>query len=171
MKNRWAQGIEPRYFTWVLKDALAVSERPGGYSRNHRRVRRHEEILWLRQEGFTRIVSLLPTSHNLHAYEELDVVSSHLPFSNDDDPRTALPPIYAALQKWLDAGDRVLLHREELGDEVMGFIAGYLMWSGRIPTPTQAVTVVEQLFQKQMGPSGRKIVAAHESWQMPPVSE
>jgi len=67
MKNRWAQGIEPRNFTWVLKDQLAVSERPGGYSRNHRRVRRQEEILWLRQESFSRIVSLLPSSHNLYA--------------------------------------------------------------------------------------------------------
>jgi hypothetical protein len=164
MKNRWAQGIEPRYFTWVLKDQLAVSERPGGYSRNHRRVRRQEEILWLRQEGFSRIVSLLPSQHNLHAYEELEVVSSHLPFSNDDDPRTALPPIFAALQAWLDAGERILLHREELGDELMGFIAGYLMWSGRIATSSQAISVVEHLIQRQMGPDGRKMVAAHTAW-------
>lgn len=164
MKNRWAQGIEPRNFTWVLKDQLAVSERPGGYSRNHRRVRRHEEILWLRQEGFTRIVSLLPSTHNLHAYEELDVVSSHVPFSDDDDPRVMLPPIFEALQQWLDAGDRILLHREELGDEVMGFIAGYLLWSKRLGSSTQAISVVEQLLQRQMGPPGRKMVAAHTAW-------
>lgn len=164
MKNRWAQGIEPRNFTWVLKDQLAVSERPGGYSRNHRRVRRHEEILWLRQEGFTRIVSLLPSTHNLHAYDELDVVSSHVPFSDSDDPRVTLPSIYASLQKWLDSGDRILLHREELGDEVMGFIAGYLLWSKRLTSGTQAISVVEQLLQRQMGPPGRKMVAAHTSW-------
>lgn len=164
MKNRWAQGIEPRYFTWVLKGQLAISERPGGYARNHRRVRRQEEILWLRQEGFSRIVSLLPSQHNLHAYEELEVVSSHLPFSNDDDPRTALPPIFAALQGWLDLGEKVLLHREELGDELMGFVAGYLMWSGRIGTSSQAISVVEHLVQRQMGPDGRKMVAAHTAW-------
>ena len=164
MKNRWAQGIPPRNFTWVLKDQLAVSERPGGYSRNHRRVRRHEEILWLRQEGFNRIVSLLPSTHNLHAYEELDVVSSHLPFARTDDPRTCLVPIFEALQKWLDAGERLLLHREELGDEVMGVIAGYLLWTKRLPSSNQAISVVEHLLERQMGPPGRELIAAYPSW-------
>ena len=40
MKGKWAKGIEPRYFAWIIRDQLAVSERPGGYARNHRRVRR-----------------------------------------------------------------------------------------------------------------------------------
>jgi hypothetical protein len=164
MKNRWAQGIEPRNFTWVLKDQLAVSERPGGYSRNHRRVRRQEEIIWLRQEGFNRVVSLLPTSHNLYAYDELDVVSSHLPFGTKDDPAVTLPPLFRQLQRWLDAGERVLLHREELGDEIMGLIAAYLIWSDRIGSNSQAVSVVEHLLSRQMGPAGRRLVASTSTW-------
>ena len=56
-----------------MTDRLAVSERPGGYAPHHRRVRRHEEILWLRRQGFDRVVSLLPSTHNLHAYEELEL--------------------------------------------------------------------------------------------------
>ena len=79
MRGKWERGIEPRNFAWVIKDKLAVSERPGGYARNHRKVRRHEEILWLRNQGFTRIVSLLPSSHNLVAYDELGVTWSHFP--------------------------------------------------------------------------------------------
>lgn len=160
MKNRWAQGIPPRNFTWVLKDQLAVSERPGGYSRNHRRVRRHEEILWLRHESFDRIVSLLPSEHNLHAYEELEVVYSHLPFASNGDTRNVLPVIYTQIQGWLDAGERLLVHREELGDDMMGFLAGYLLWSKRLPTTTQAVVVMERLMQRQMGAEGRQLVAA-----------
>jgi hypothetical protein len=127
-------------------------------------VRRHEEILWLREEGFDRIVSLLPSTHNLHAYEELEVVSSHLPFAADDDPRTALPPIFEALQRWLDNGERILLHREELGDEVMGVIAGYLLWSKRIESSSQAISVVEHLLHRQMGPPGRELLAAYPAW-------
>jgi len=164
LKNRWAQGIPPRNFTWVLKDQLAVSERPGGYSRNHRSVRRHEEILWMRHEGFTRIVSLLPSTHNLHAYEELGVVYSHVPYSATDDPRTCLPPIFRSLQTWLDNGERLLLHREELGDEVMGVIAGYLLWSGRLASAQQAISAAEHLLKAQMGPPGRELVAAYPSW-------
>lgn len=158
MKNRWAQGIEPRFFTWVLKGQLAVSERPGGYSRNHRRVRRHEEILWLRQEGFNRVVSLLPSEHNLHAYEELDLPFSHLPYALDDDARFALPIIFNSLQRWLDDGERILLHREELGDEIMGIVAGFLLHTKRLTTPSQAITVVEHLLGRQMGTPGRELV-------------
>ena len=37
MKGKWAQGIKPRNFAWVITDQLAVCERPGGYGANHRR--------------------------------------------------------------------------------------------------------------------------------------
>ena len=56
MKGKWAAGIPPRNFAWVIKDRLAVSERPGGYARTHRRVRRQEEIIWIREQGFGRVV-------------------------------------------------------------------------------------------------------------------
>ena len=65
VKGKWAAGIPPRNFTWVIRDRLAVSERPGGFAPSHRRVRRQEEIIWLRVQGFTRVVSLLPSPHNL----------------------------------------------------------------------------------------------------------
>jgi len=55
-----AAGIEPRSFTWVYKGILAVSERPGGSTTVHRRVRRDEELLWLKHQGFGRVISILP---------------------------------------------------------------------------------------------------------------
>jgi hypothetical protein len=163
MKNRWAQGIEPRFFTWVLKDQLAVSERPGGYSRNHRRVRRHEEILWLRQEGFTRVVSLLPSEHNLHAYEELDMPFSHLPFALDEDPRLVLPFVFNSLQKWLDDGERILVHREEVGDDIMGLLAAFLLYTKKLHSTNQAISAIEHLLHRQMGASGRELVVSQAS--------
>ena len=73
MKGKWAAGIQPRNFIWVIKDRLAISERPGGYGRSHRRVRRQEEMVWLRENGFSRVVSVLPSPHNMSAYEEFGV--------------------------------------------------------------------------------------------------
>ena len=32
VKGKWAAGIPPRNFTWIIKDRLAVSERPGGFA-------------------------------------------------------------------------------------------------------------------------------------------
>jgi hypothetical protein len=163
VKGKWAQGIPPRFFEWVIKGQLAVSERPGGYARNHRKVRRNEEILWLLNGGFTRIVSLLPSPHNLHAYDEHRLTSSHLPFGPHDDPAVVLRDLYERLRGWLAAGERVLVHQEELGDRLMGVVAGYLRWSGMIPSSPEAIAVVERILHRQMGPAGRLLVAAAET--------
>lgn len=159
MKGKWAKGIPPRFFAWIIKGKLAVSERPGGYARNHRKVRRHEEILWLRGEGFTRIVSLLASPHNLHAYDELGVAWSHIPFGVHDDPGPVLTELYVQLRGWLAAGERVLIHQEELGDRLMGIVAGYLRWSGMVRSGPQSIAVTEKILGRQMGPAGRELVA------------
>jgi hypothetical protein len=159
MRGKWAKGIPPRFFAWIIKDHLAVSERPGGYARNHRKVRRQEEILWLRGEGFTRVVSLLPSGHNLKAYTDLGVTWAHLPFGPQDDPHAVLPDLYAQVRDWLSSGEKLLIHHEELGDRLMGVVAGYLRWSGMVPSGPQAITVVEQILHRQMGPEGRELVA------------
>ena len=90
MKGKWAAGIPPRNFTWVITDHLAVSERPGGFSNNHRRVRRQEEIIWLRVQGFGRVISLLASPHNLTAYEEEGLAWAHYPLERTGRP-TARP--------------------------------------------------------------------------------
>ena len=83
-KGKWAQGIRPRNFRWVIADRLAVCERPGGYGANHRKVRRQEEIIWVREQGFTCVVSLISAPHNLHNYDELGVVWRHRPVPDDE---------------------------------------------------------------------------------------
>ena len=160
MKGKWAAGIPPRNFTWVIKDRLAMSERPGGFAPNHRKVRRQEEIIWLQVQGFNRVVSLLPSSHNLQAYEEKSLASVHYPLPSSGDVRGVLTDVYRDVHGRLAAGERILVHQEELGDRVSGVIAGYLLWSSRLPSGPQAVTVVEHLTGHPMGPSGRELVAA-----------
>ncbi len=159
LRGKWAAGIKPRFFTWVIKDKLAVCERPGGYARNHRKVRRREEILWIKCQGFTRVVSLLASPHNLHAYDEENLAWSHVPFAKNDDPVLVLPELYEQLRAWLRDEQRVVVHQEEVGDTLMGVVAGYLHWCGLIDQGAQAVAIVERLFGRQMGPEGRELVA------------
>ncbi|MCA1692934.1 MAG: hypothetical protein ABR540_13885 [Acidimicrobiales bacterium] len=159
MKSKWAQGIVPRNFAWIIKDRLAVSERPGGYARTHRRVRRQEEIIWLREQGFSRVVSLLPSPHNLHAYDELGVKWEHVPFGPHDEARPIVDDLFVRLRGWLAAGEKVLIHQEELSDRLQGVVAGYLVWSGMVKSPAQAISVIERINQRQMGPGGRELVA------------
>jgi hypothetical protein len=158
-KGKWAQGIRPRNFHWIIKDQLAVCERPGGYGANHRRVRRKEEIIWVREQSFTTVVSMISAPHNLHNYDELGVAWRHRPFSATDDAHSYQSKLYPELRELLAADGKVLLHKEELGDRICGVVAGYLLWDGLIDTGPRAIQVVEQITQRQMGPVGRELVA------------
>jgi hypothetical protein len=159
VKGKWAAGIPPRNFTWVIKDRLAMSERPGGFAPNHRKVRRQEEIIWLQVQGFNRVISLLPSSHNLQAYEEKSLDSEHFPLAPSGDTRGTLSDIFREVHTCLGDGERLLVHQEELGDRVTGVMAGYLLWSERLPNGPQAITVLEHMTGHPMGPSGRELVA------------
>jgi len=159
VKGKWAQGIPPRNFAWIMKDRFAVSERPGGYGSNHRRVRRQEEIIWVREQGFTCVISIIPAPHNLHNYDELGVTWRHRPFSRDDEAAVYLGALFPELKALLGGGTQVLLHGEELGDRICGAVAGYLLWDGLIDTGPRAISVVEQITQRQLGPVGRELVS------------
>jgi hypothetical protein len=159
MKGKWAQGITPRNFVWVLKDRLAVAERPGGYGANHRRVRRQEEIIWIREQGFTRVISLIGATHNLHNYDELGVAWLHRPLRATDDPVVYQASLYDEIRRLLAADEKLLLHREEVGDHVCGLLAGYLLWANLVPYGPQAISVTERLTSRQLGPEGRGLVA------------
>ncbi len=158
MRGRWAEGIPPRNFAWVIRDQLAISERPGGHARSHRPVRRQEEIIWLRCRGFTRVVSLLGSPHNLRAYEELGLAWAQVPFSPDSDPRPSLADLFAQLRRSLEAEEVVLVHEEELSDQLMGAMAGYLLWSKKLTSGAFAISALEQMVGRQMGPAGRELV-------------
>ena len=158
LKGKWAQGIQPRNFAWVIKDKLAVCERPGGYGANHRRVRRQEEIIWIREQGFTCVVSLIPSPHNLHNYDELGVAWRHRPFPAADDPQRFLSTFLPELRQMLADGAKVVVHGDELGDRVSGVMAGFLLWSGMIDSGPRAITITERIVQRQMGPPAREMV-------------
>jgi hypothetical protein len=158
MKGKWATGIAPRNFAWIIKDRLAASERPGGYARNHRKIRRQEEIIWIRNMGFTRVISLLPSTHNLHAYDEQGVVWEHVPLAPTGDARAVLAELYPQIREWLGRGEKLLVHQEEFGDVVAGVLAGYLLYAKLLPAGPQAIAILEELTSRPMGPPGRELV-------------
>jgi hypothetical protein len=160
LRGRWAQGLEPRNFTWIIKDRLAAAERPGGFARNHRKVRRQEELIWLRREGFTRIVSLLDSPHNLRAYEEAGLVGEHLPLGRPDERADHLRIIYGRVASWLDEPtEKLFVHHEEFGDRLLGFLAGYLLYSQLVVEGPHAVAIIEKLGGRTLGADGRELVS------------
>ena len=162
LRGKWALGIEPRNFTWILKDKLAICERPGGFGDNHRRVRRQEEIIWIRENGFNYVVSIIQAPHNLHNYEELGMPYRHRPMRTDDLDGW-LRSLYTELDELVRGGQRVIVHAEALGDRLVGVMGGYIRWAGLVDGDTETITITEQLTGRKLDPFARQlIIRAHE---------
>ena len=158
MKGKWAEGIEPRNFVWVINDALATCERPGGYGEHHRRVRRQEEIIWVRQHRFDVVYSLIAGSHNLHNYEELGMPFRHRPWPLHDQLAQYMEVLFTEIRGAVNAGLRVLVHKEEVDERLCGVMAAYLLWAGLVPDGPQVTAIAERIFQQRLGPHGRELV-------------
>ena len=52
----------------------------------------------------------------------------------------------------------VLLHSDEVSDRLLGVIAGYLVWTKKVPTTSQSIALVERLFKRSIGPDGRTVL-------------
>src|SRR3954454_15047472 len=160
LRGRWAQGLEPRMFCWIVKDRLAASERPGGVARNHPKIRRQEELILLAQQGFTRVVSLLDSPHNLHAYGEAGIACEHVTLGRHDELTDRLPVIYESVARGLESRDeRILLHHEGVGGPLIGVLAGYLIYAGLVDEGPHAPLLIERLTNRELGAVGREIVA------------
>jgi len=158
LRGKWALGITPRNFTWVIKDRLAICERPGGYGENHRRVRRQEEIIWLRENQFDLVISIIAAPHNLHAYEELNMPYRHRPLSGADDTDMFLRAFYRELHDLLGRNLKLMMHAEEVGDRLLGIIGGYIRWSGMVEDPSQAIIITERIGGRQLDTWARELI-------------
>jgi hypothetical protein len=158
LRGKWALGITPRNLTWILKDKLAICERPGGYGDNHRRVRRQEEIIWIRENGFGCVISLIPAPHNLHNYDELGVIHRHRPFTGAEDLAQWLTAFYTELDLLLANSSKILVHAEEVGDRIVGIMGGYIRWCGLVSEDTQAIAITERIAQRQLDPFARELI-------------
>lgn len=158
MRGKWAAGIEPRGFTWVYKGILAVSERPGGSTQVHRRVRRDEELLWLKHQGFGRVVSILPVMQNLDAYLEHGLSASHYALRGGPEQRVVLDACYRDLDHSMKNHVAVLLHSDDVSDRLLGVLAGYLVWSQKVETVPASIALIERLFRRSLGPDGREVL-------------
>jgi len=120
LRGKWALGITPRNLTWIIKDKLAICERPGGFGVNHRRVRRQEEIIWLRENDFACVISIIGAPHNLHNYDELNMPYKHRPLATYDDIDNWLRVFYSDIHEMLKTNSKVIVHAEEVSDRIYG---------------------------------------------------
>lgn len=155
-------GLEPRGFRWVIAGRLAVCERIGGYGFQHRRVRREEEILWLKEQGINTVVSLLGSNQNHAAYEAAGFRVLHRPLGDEVEPADARK-VFAALDDALSSKQAsVLVHRDLIDDAVVGILGGYLVHSGLVQNPIVATSVIQEIAGRPLGPEGRRLIPVRE---------
>lgn len=159
LRGKWAQGIEPRDFTWIIKGQMAVCEQLGGRGESHRVVRRQEEIVWALNKRFHLTISLLPNEDNLASYSKYLLDYRHWPMSDSPDPVTELVPMYEQIVNALDHKMTLLFHRYLVGDLMMGYFGGFLIWARYIDDPTQALILMQRIFGATAGEQARSIIA------------
>lgn len=151
-------GLEPRAFKWVIAGRLAISERIGGYGFQHRRVRREEEIIWLAEQGVNTVVSLMSSNQNQAAYEGATLSFFHYSIDDDLDPAD-VGKVFAVLDEAMSVpGASVLVHRELIGDLLVGLMGGYLVHSGLVKDPIVATSIIQEISGRPLGPEGRGLI-------------
>ena len=137
---------------------VAICERPGGYGDNHRRVRRQEEIIWLRENHFDFVVSIIAAPHNLHAYDELHLPFRHRPLSGADDLDAWLRVFYTELRDLINKEAKIVIHAEEVGDRLVGIMGGYIRWSQMLEDSSQAIQITEHISGRQLDTWSRELI-------------
>ena len=155
--SKKSTGLEPRGFRWVIKGRLAVAERIGGYGFQHRKVRREEEIIWLKDQGINTVVSLLGPNQNQYAYEAAGLSFSSIEVPDELEPEEA-PAVYEALDEAMVPGAVALVHRDTIDDTLGGLLAGYLIHSELLDDPIIATDVVQRILGRAIGPEGRRLI-------------
>lgn len=151
-------GLEPRGFKWVIAGRLAISERVGGYGFQHRRVRREEEIIWLTEQGINTVLSLMPGNQNQAAYEGATFDYYHFPIEEELDP-SEIDEVFSLLDQALaKPGASVLVHRELIGDTLVGLMGGFLVHAELIRDPIVATSVIQEISGRPLGPEGRRLI-------------
>ena len=143
----------------MIADRLAVSERIGGYGFQHRKIRREEEISWLKRDaGMTSVITLLPGNQNLQAYRDAGLGVCQVAI-NSEPSKDDVEKVFKAVHKALgEPGAKVLVHKEVIDDCLGGLLAGYLVWSGMITQSIMAIALVQEILKRPLGPEGRALV-------------
>jgi hypothetical protein len=117
---------EPRRIWWARPRKLCALERPGGGGRSHRTERRAAEIDYLRGRGVRLVVSVMPTRHNLAAYEAAQLAWHHVPVARTEEGAGALEELLPFLRRETRARGAVAIHGNRFTDFVAAVCAAHL---------------------------------------------
>jgi hypothetical protein len=117
---------EPRRIWWARPRKLCGLERPGGGGRAHRARRRVAEIAYLHGRGVRLVISVMPTRHNLSAYDASGLDWHHVPVAGAAEGAQALEELLSLLRRETRSRGAVALHGDSRTDLVAAVCAAHL---------------------------------------------
>lgn len=139
-----------------------MSERIGGYGFQHRRVRREEEITWLKEQGINAVLTFLPSNQNQAAYEGAGFSVYHRVIEGELE-QDDIDEIFAVFEEALAPdGSSLLVHRDLIDDVLVGLLGGHLVHAGLIQDPIVATSVIQEISGRPLGPEGRRLIPSQE---------
>jgi len=126
----------------------------------HRRVRRDEELSWLRSHGFNTLLTLLDETFNISAYEDSAMRVMHVPVHGeleDDEAGLMLDGVTRALES---DNSVVLVHSDTVTDGILGVLGAYLIRARLVDDPIIATALIQEIVGRPLGPLGRKYLLA-----------
>ncbi|MEZ5270278.1 MAG: hypothetical protein R2789_17600 [Microthrixaceae bacterium] len=83
----------------------------------------------------------------------------HWPYPGTDEIGRYLTESYTNLAVMLGEHRKLLLHGDEISERLLGFLAGYLVFTGMVPESPKAISLIENITSRQLGADGRRVVS------------
>ncbi len=126
----------------------------------HRRVRRDEELSWLRDNGFNTLLSVLDETFNVTAYEESAMRVLHVPVKGELEDHQAAQVLEGVVRCLEHDSSVTLLHSDNVTDGILGVLGGYLLRSQLLDDPIIAIATIQEIMGRPLGPTGRRFLLA-----------
>ena len=82
----------------------------------------------------------------------------HRPWPLHDQLAQYMEVLFTEIRGAVNAGLRVLVHKEEVDERLCGVMAAYLLWAGLVPDGPQVTAIAERIYPQRLGPHGRELV-------------
>ncbi len=152
-------------FSRVVPQAIAAGHRPGG--RHHSE---DEDLVFLRDQGISRILSLSEHTLNPRLLAQYDLVAEHLPIYD-----FAAPPLATAvravrlLDQWRAEGHAVYVHCAAGYGRSGTILACYFVWQGL--SPAEALARIRRLRPGSVETPGQEAAVFHFATLVPTLRQ
>jgi hypothetical protein len=82
----------------------------------------------------------------------------HRPVIGVEEINEPLVRLFTDLRELLRAGSRILVHADEVNDDLIGVVGSYIRWEGLVEDPVETIMIAERIGGRQLDPASRELI-------------